>query len=254
MREEEMSNQAYGQFCGLARALEVVGEPWSLMVVRDLVAGPKNFEELRHGLPGVPAEILSARLEELEQAGVVSRRWMSSRPSAAAGYELTAYGSELEEIVFRLGRWGAKKLGGPRRDEVVTPDSMLIAFRSLFRPEATHGMRLTYLVKMGNFAIHIRINDTSVDVRKGLAEDADLVIETGPALRALMAGEMSPREAVETGSVRLTGEPELLAWFVEIFHIPPAPPVQPVPKREHVTVSAGNPALNGHADPAGAFA
>jgi DNA-binding HxlR family transcriptional regulator len=222
------------------------------MVVRDLVAEPKNFEELRHGLPRMPAGTLSARLEELEHAGVIRRT--SSSHGAAAVYELTGYGNELEEVVFRLGRWGAKKLGGPRRDEVVTPDSMLIAFRALFRPEAARGMRLTYLVKMGAFALNIRINDTSIDVGKGLVEDADLVIETGPALRALMAGEMSPREAVETGSVRLTGDPDLLAWFVEIFHISPVPPVHPVPSREPVAVSAGDPALNGHSDRAGALA
>lgn len=248
-----MANQAYGQFCGFARALEVVGEPWALMVVRDLVAGPKSFEDLRHGLPRMPAGTLSERLEELEHSGVIRR--MPSRHGAATVYELTGYGSELEEVVFRLGRWGAKKLGGPRRDEIVTPDSMLIAFRTLFRPEAARGMRLTYLLKMGDFAIHIRINDTRVDVGKGLIEDADLVIETGPALRALMAGEMSPREAVETGSVRLTGDLDLLAWFVEIFHIPPAPPpVHPVPVRKPAAVNAGDPALNGHPDHADAFA
>lgn len=248
-----MANQAYGQFCGLARALEVIGEPWALMVVRDLIAGPRNFEELRIGLPRLQADTLSARLEELEHAGVIRRR-MSSGHGAAAVYELTAYGTELEEVVFRMALWGAKKLGGPRRDEIVTPDSMLMAFRTLFRPEATRGMQLTYLVKMGDLALHIRIDDTSIEVGKGLIADADLVIEAGPALRPLLAGEMSPREAVETGSVRLAGDLDLFAWFVEIFHIPPPPPAQSGSGRKLAAVGAGESVLNGHADHAGSFA
>lgn len=248
-----MANQAYGQFCGLARALEVVGEPWALMIVRDLVAGPKDFEELVSGLPSMPAETLDARLEELERAGVIRGR-AAALQDAAASYELTQYGSELEEVVYRLGRWGAKKLGGPRRDEIVTPDSMLIAFRSLFRPEAARGMRLTYLVRMGDFALHIRVNDTVLDVGKGPVDDADLAIDAGPALRALLAGEMSPREAVETGSVRLSGDQSLFAWFVELFHIPPAPPAHPVSSRWPAAVGAGDPALNGHSRAAVAFA
>jgi hypothetical protein len=172
---------------------------------------------------------------------------------AATVYELTGYGSELEEVVFRLGRWGAKKLGEPRRDEIVTPDSMQIAFRTLFRPEAARGLTLTYLVKMGDFALNIHINDQSIDVGGGLTDDADLVIETGPALRALLAGEMSPREALETGSVHLTGDSSLFAWFLEIFHIPPAPPVQPDTGHNPALVAVGAPAPNGHLDPIGVW-
>jgi DNA-binding HxlR family transcriptional regulator len=219
------------------------------MVVRDLMTGPKEFGELCHGLPGMPADTLSARLGELERAGAIRVR-TPARPGTVASYELTRYGSELEEIIFRLARWGAKKLGGPRRDEVVTPDSMVIAFRTLFRPEAARGMRLAYLVKMGDFAINIRISDAGIAVGKGLINDADLVIEAGPALRPLMAGEMSPREAVEAGSVRLTGDASLLAWFVEIFHITPAPPARPASSRAPITAAT----VNGHADPAGALA
>lgn len=246
-----MANQAYGQFCGFARALEVVGEPWALMVVRDLVAGPKDFEELHHGLPGMAAGTLSERLEELQRADVIRRT--PSRDGTAIVYALTGYGTELEEIIFRLGRWGAKRLGGPRRDEVVTPDSMIIAFRTLFRPEIARGMRLNYLVKMGDFAVHVRIDDENIEVGRGLIEDPDLIIEAGPALRALMAGELSPSEALETGSVRLTGDPNLFAWFVEIFHILPSLPLPPAARHNRAPVGAGSPSLNGHRDrvPAG---
>jgi DNA-binding HxlR family transcriptional regulator len=245
-----MTNQAYGQFCGFARALEVVGEPWALMVVRDLIVDPKSFEELRRGLPRVSAGALSARLEELEHAGII-RRSTPFDSKVAAVYELTEYGSELEDIVFRLSAWGAKKLGGPRRDEIVTADSMIMALRTLFRPEATRGLKISYLLQLGGVAIYARINDGHLDVGKGPIEDADLVMESGPALKALMAGEMSPREAVESGGIRLTGDQNLLAWFVEVFHIPPVPPARSVTSPKPAAILNGNGNGNGNGHPNG---
>lgn len=247
-----MANQVYGQFCGFARAVELVGEPWALLVLRDLVVGPKTFEELRSGLPRIPAGTLSDRLEELEQAGVIRRR-MSLGSQMTSPYELTEYGSELEDIVFRLGRWGAKKLGGPRRDEIVTHDSMVMALRTMFRPEATRGLRLSYQLRLGEIAIYARIDDMNLEVGKGVIEDADLTIVAGPAFKSLMAGDMSAREALDSGSVQLTGDPELLPWFVEIFHIPPAPPASLAMSRKPVAVGVGEPSLNGHSNHVGTF-
>ena len=109
-----MTNQTYGQFCGVARALEVVGEPWALLMIRDLLVEPKSFAELRRGLPQMPAGVLSARLEELEGAGAIRRR-MPSASKESAVFELTDYGAELEDIVMGLGRWGAQTMGGIRR-------------------------------------------------------------------------------------------------------------------------------------------
>lgn len=129
-----MGSRTYGQFCGLARALEIVGERWALLIVRDLAVGPKRFTDLRQGLPKIPTNVLSTRLKELEQSDVVRRRVLP-RPAAAVVYELTEYGRGLEDIVIRLGRWGARTLGEPRQDEIVTPDSMIMALRATFRPE-----------------------------------------------------------------------------------------------------------------------
>jgi DNA-binding HxlR family transcriptional regulator len=229
-----MANQEYGQFCGLARALEVVGEPWALMVVRDLLTGPKNFADLRHGLPRVPAGMLSERLEELELAEIVFRS-APAGPGKDAVYELTPYGHELDDIVVRLSRWAAKKLGGPRRDEIITPDSMVMALRSTFRPEAAQGLLMTYQLRLGSVALYARIDDGHADIGPGVIDDPDLVIEAGPTIKALMAGEMSPREAIESGGVRLTGDPGLLEWFTELFHIPPAPPTSARPVADLAT-------------------
>jgi DNA-binding HxlR family transcriptional regulator len=213
-----MAKRAYGQFCGLARALEMVGERWALLIVRDLLVGPRRYTDLRQGLPRIPTNILSARLKELEAAGIVGRRVLP-RPSGAVVYELTEYGQELDDVVLRLGRWGARTLGEPAAGEGVTADSMVMAMRSTFRPEAANGLRATFELRLGPTTIHVRIDRGRLEAGEGPLPSADLVIETGPMLKALMAGEITPAAAVAAGSVRLTGREELLERFVEVFRI-----------------------------------
>jgi DNA-binding HxlR family transcriptional regulator len=214
--------RSYGQYCGFARALEALGERWALMLVRDLLVGPRRFTDLRHGMPGIPTNILSARLKELEAAGVVRRRVLP-RPDGSVVYELTPYGQELEEIVVALGRWGAKSLAQPRSGETVTPNSLIMALRTTFRPERAVGLTCGYELRSGDLVLHARIRDGVLSAGAGPLPDADLVIETGPALRALMAHELSPAEAIENGSVRLQGDRALLDTFVELFRIDPLP-------------------------------
>jgi DNA-binding HxlR family transcriptional regulator len=217
-----VKTRAYGQYCGFARALEVVGERWALLVVRDLLVGAKRFTDLLHGLPGIPSNVLTARLKELEHAGVVRRRVLP-RPARAVVYELTEYGSELEAVVVELGRWGAKNLGDPRPHETITVDSLITALRSTFRGEAARGLRAGYELRVGEIVLHARVDDGRVAVGAGALPGADLAIEAGPGIRALMAGELSPAAAVETGMVHLTGDPELLTRFAQIFRIEPMP-------------------------------
>lgn len=202
--------------------MELVGERWGLLVVRDLVISPKRFTDLRRGLPRIPTNILSARLRELEAARIVRRRLLP-RPAAGVVYELTEYGRELEDIVLRLGLWGARSLSEARPEDIVTTDSLILALRATFLPEAARELRAGYELRLGDIVVHARIDRGTLEVGEGEVPDADLVIETGPAIRALLAGELSPSEAVESGSVRLSGNRDLLARFVEVFHIPPAP-------------------------------
>ena len=217
-----ISKRTYGSYCGIARALEIVGERWALLVVRDLIQGPKRFTDLRRGLPRIPSNVLSARLKELEAAGVICRRLLP-RPSTGIVYELTEHGRELEDIVLRLGLWGARLLGEPRLDDSVNPDSMMLALRATFRPEAARDLRASYELRLGEIVLHARVDTGRLEVAEGPLADADLVVETDLTLRALMCGELSPAEAVKQGNVRLAGKAELLDRFVEIFRIPPAP-------------------------------
>jgi DNA-binding HxlR family transcriptional regulator len=214
-----VSARTYGQYCGFARALEVVGERWALLVIRDLTVGPKRFTDLRRGLPGIPTNILAARLKELELAGVVRRRVLP-RPAASVVYELTEYGAELDEVVLRLGLWGSKMLGEPRAEEIVTVDSLIVALRTIFRPEAAIDLHVSYELRLGDIVLHARIDDGVLEAGAGPLAEPDLVIDTQLAIKGLMAGEISPAEAIEHGDVRLTGDPSLLDRFVEVFRIP----------------------------------
>lgn len=220
-----MGARNYGQFCGLARALELVGERWSLLVVRDLLLGPKRFSGLRRGLPRIPTNILAARLKDLERAGVVRRRILP-RPAASVVYELTEYGQELRPIVLTLGAWGARSLGCPQPGDMVNPDSLILALHATFQPEAARGLTASYELHVGTLVIHARIADGTLEAAEGPLPGADLVLDPGPLLKALMAGEISPDEALAGGNVRMSGARDLLTRFVEVFHIPPAPSTQ----------------------------
>jgi DNA-binding HxlR family transcriptional regulator len=216
-----MSHRTYGQYCGLAHAIELIGERWALLVIRDLISGPKRFTDLRLGLPRIPSNVLSARLKELEEAGIIQRRLLP-RPRTGVVYELTEYGSELEDIVLRLGLWGARTLAEPRPEDTVNADSLLLALRATFRPEAARGLKARYELRLGGIVLHALVNKGALEVGEGPLPDADVTVETDLTIRRLMCGELSPSEAVASGKARVSGDPELFQRFVEIFHIPPA--------------------------------
>jgi DNA-binding HxlR family transcriptional regulator len=217
-----MKARSYGKYCGLAHSLELVGERWALVIVSDLLRGPKRFSELQRGQPRIPSNVLSARLKELEDAGVIRRRVLP-RPATGVGYELTEYGRELEEVVLRLGLWGAKSMPEPRPDDVVTADTVILALRSTFRPQAALGLRASYELHLGEIVVHARVNGNELEVEEGALPKADLVVETDLTLHPLLTGELDPSEALDSGRVRITGRRELLDRFVDVFHIPPLP-------------------------------
>src|SRR5690606_5899800 len=205
------------------RALELVGERWALLVVRDLLVGPRRFSELRRGLPRIPTNVLSARLKELEEAGVVRRRPVP-RPGRGVQYELTESGELLEEAVLALGRWGARELGEAGPEEVLTTDALVLALRAAFQPANARGFRGGYERRVGGAVGHARIADGTVEVGPGPRVGVDLVIEAGAVLRELLAGEITPAAALRGGAVRLTGRKALFAAFVACFRIGPVPP------------------------------
>ena len=187
------------------------------MVLRDLFVSPKRFSDLQRGLPGIPTSVLTRRLKEMEAEGIVQRRILP-RPNGVV-YELTKTGAALEPAVVELGRWGAKLLGQPRSHEVITVDALVVALRSTFQPRAAKGVTISYELRVGEIVLHARVVRGRLSVEHGSLPDADLTIETGPALRDLLAGELRPHEAVREGLVRIRGNRAHLNRFVELFKI-----------------------------------
>lgn len=218
---QTMTRRTYGQFCGLSRALEVVGERWSMLIIRDLLVSARSLTELQRGLPRIPTDLLCTRLRELEHTGIVTRRVLPEpEPSGSVVYELTNYGRELDDIALRLGLWGARMLGDPRPEDVVTAASLIMAMRSTFRPQASYGFTASYEIHVGELVINCRVNDGTIEAGEGTLPAPDMVMEPGRWLRLLMTGEVSANDVIKNRSFPYTGNPALLVQFARFFHIP----------------------------------
>ena len=211
-----MAARDYGQYGGITRALELVGERWSLLIIRDLLVGPRRYGELAGGLHRIPSNILAARLKELQSAGVI-RRVPHSRVIV---YELTPYGRELEPVVLALGAWGYKALGEPREEQVITPDSMTMDLRTAFRANVAASLPSTaYAAKFGDAELLIRVDGPALAVSRG-AGPSDLAFAAGPDIRRLISGELAADRAIATGVVEvLGGRGALLDRFASTFHL-----------------------------------
>ncbi|MGB3438605.1 MAG: winged helix-turn-helix transcriptional regulator [Actinophytocola sp.] len=216
--DADTPGRSYRQFCGIARAFEIIGSPWSALIVRDLLLGPKPRADLAELLPRLSFADLDERLGELAAAGVVARSGADSSPV----YELTDYGKDLEPILLQLGRWGARSLGDPRLGDLFTLDMAILALRATFRPERARGVHTSFEVRFGDLVVSVRVDDGALTVEEGELPGADLIVDT-PVLKHLMAAELSPTDALWLGLIEPQGDPARLATFVDLFHIPPAP-------------------------------
>jgi len=220
-----MTNQHYGQFCGLARAAEIVGQRWTLLILRDLSVGPQRYSDLVSGLPGIPTNTLASRLKELEEEGIVERM-APSRGERAVVYRLTPRGEELGPAMDALSRWGAGGMRTPRDGEIVTTASIA----SALKVAAGDGVvpkewDTAFTVRVGEVVTHLIMRDGVITVSPGAAEAPDLVITAGPQIRDLLAGELDADTAIATGAVQLEGDASLFARFADTLHVPYSPNV-----------------------------
>lgn len=211
-----MASRDYGQYDGITRGLELVGERWALLLIRDLLVGPRRYGELAAGLPRIPSNILAARLKELQAAGIIRR----APRSRVIIYELTPYGRELEPIVLALGAWGFKAMEEPREEQVLTPDALTMTLRTAFRPEVASELPATsYAAHLGPAELLIRVDGAALDVTRGSAP-VDLAFVAGPSIHRVISGELAPDRAITSGAVPLLdGRGELLGRFAHTFHL-----------------------------------
>jgi DNA-binding HxlR family transcriptional regulator len=218
----------YGQYCALSHALDVVGGRWSLLIVRDLLTGPKRFKDLEAGLAGIPTNVLSARLKELEEFGVL-RRQVLPRPAKGVAYELTDYGRELEEPLIKLGLWGAKTMGPAIEGQPVSIDGLALALRGTFRPDAAAGLCRTYEVKLDGRPVRVSVEDGRLSIAvggtaiDGTGDGADTVLETTPAhFVGLLVGQLRVDDVIAAGDLTVTGPKTEARRFFKLFQPAPA--------------------------------
>jgi len=217
--------RTYGDGCGIAHALDLVGERWALLIVRELLLGPKRFTDLRDGLPNASPNVLAQRLRELEQASVVRRRKLPP-PASSRVYELTDWGRELEPVIRTFGLWAVRSPTFPH-DAPVGTDSLVLALGTLFDADAAEGLSASYELRLGESSFRARIADGTIELRRGPADDADAIVVTAAdTLAAILWGDRELDDAVQAGEVRIDGDRRAVARFVGLFP-QPAPVAQP---------------------------
>jgi DNA-binding HxlR family transcriptional regulator/putative sterol carrier protein len=215
------TTRTYGDGCSIARALDLVGERWALLVVRELLLGPKRYTDLRRGLANASPNVVSERLRELERAGIVRRRKLPP-PAGTRVYELTPWGLELETIVMSLGHWAARSPAPPSdRAPVRSADSVALALRARFDPAAADGLRGRYELRIGEDRFRVEVADDEVDVARGSADQPDAIIDSDPdTLSAVLWGGRSPADAQRSKHLTIAGDQAAAERFVRLFPIP----------------------------------
>lgn len=211
--------RSYNDICGLAHALELVGERWGLLVLRELSHGPKRFTDIRAGLPAASPNVLSQRLRELEATGVILRRRLAP-PAGSWVYELTEWGAELEPTMRSFGRWAARSPNFPEEGHM-SADSMAMSMETMFVPDAVGGLQGPFELRFGEDTFKIEIKDGMLDVVRGEVPNAVAVIDTEPMTWVRVIYEGVPLDEVEaSGDLGVTGDREAVAALAGLFELP----------------------------------
>jgi DNA-binding HxlR family transcriptional regulator len=208
--------RSYGDMCGIARALDVIGERWALLVVRELILGPKRFTDLRAGLPNVGPDVLSQRLRELEAAGVLRRRTLAP-PAASRVYELTDRGRALEPVLLALGEWGSAA-PIPPGDPQLGVDSTIIALRTLFDARAAGDLDATFELRLAEQVFRARVAGGELEIERGEAPEADATIVSDPwPLGGMLWQGYALGDAERAGDASVEGDRGAAARFLSLF-------------------------------------
>jgi DNA-binding HxlR family transcriptional regulator len=217
MAATQTSRKTYAQYCPVARTLDVIGERWTLLIVRDLLMGPKRYTDLRAGLPGIATDILTARLRILEEAGFVRRRELP-RPAPATVYELTEDGLQLRNAILALGQVGMDTLASPEPGEDVRAERLVLALRVSFHREEFADLTESYELTIGGEPFTVDLSDGAVDAKPGTASSPAIRLRTdADTFVALLTGELAPDDALADERAVLEGEPKVLERFIEAF-------------------------------------
>jgi len=214
-----VGRRKYDDGCAVAHALDLVGERWALLVVRELLLGPKRFTDLLVGVRGASPDVLTQRLRELTEAGVVRRRRLGP-PTAAWVYELTTWGADLGPIVTGLARW-ASHSPGMRYDAPLGTDSAVLSLEALFDPSAAAGVDATIALHLGDERFRLRIANSQLAVTRAETERPNATIDTNTnTLLSLLRANRPLDDALANGELRLAGDRALVEKFMCLFPTP----------------------------------
>lgn len=216
-----MSSRSYNQLCGLAYALDMVGERWTILIIRELIAGPRRFTDLSVGLPGISTNLLTERLKSLEENGIIQRRVLPP-PAASAVYELTAVGQALEPALLELGKWGRQFIPATVEGlHVLHLGSYALTPQTFFRPKLAQGVNETYALHIGDEIQQVRIVEGKITVQQGEPPHADMALYTEvPVYLGLLLGELDPDAALAGGLIRVDGDVKALRRFLKMCQVP----------------------------------
>lgn len=216
-----MKKRYYNQYCALARALDVIGERWSLLLVRELLTGPKRFSDLLEGLAGMGTNLLAARIKSLERSGVIVKTKLPP-PAGSMVYELTELGRALEPAVLALVKWGFQFLGNRKPKELSRPDWDIIAMKASFRPDRAAGIDEQYEIELDEVLFHARVRDGTVGMARGAAHRPVVKLKTDTATFAKLGLEkIDLGKAVKSHKLMIQGDKRAALRMLRIFKANP---------------------------------
>lgn len=213
--------KSYGQWCSVAKALDVVGERWSLLLVRELFDGPKRYSDLLEGSPGISTDVLAARLRDLEADGVIARRTLPP-PAASKVYELTDRGRQLGPVVTELAKWGMELLGEKDDDEEFRPQWLATGLRGMLRPSRAKDVTLDVDFELGSGEpVRIHVENGRLRAEPHASTPADVVVRSNlPTLAALADGSLPVEEALADGRLVMDGDADVVRTYRRLFPQP----------------------------------
>jgi DNA-binding HxlR family transcriptional regulator len=216
-----MKDRSYSQYCGLAYALDIVGERWTLLIIRELIAGPRRFKDLIGGLPGISTNLLAERLKGLEQQGMLRRRTLPP-PAGSTVYELTSLAQALEKTLLELGKWGSQFVpSSPDGAAVLHVGSYALTLKTFFRPEQAQGVNEIYELHVDHEVLQVQINKGELHVRQGETLKADVIFHTDIlSYLGLLQRQIKPDEAISRELIRIEGDPGALSRFLDLCGLP----------------------------------
>lgn len=210
--------RTYNMYCALSKALDVLGERWTLLIIHELLSGPKRFKDLLNNLPGIGTNLLSKRLKELEQQGLVTHGTLPP-PAASEVYTLSERGHDLEDVILGLSRWGTPLLGLPKQGELFRPVWAIYAMKDRFCPEQAKGVAETYEFRVDGDVFHVRVEDQQAFPAAGPGWKPNVVISMDTnTLLEIGTYQLNPDDALKQGRVHLEGDIDAYHRYFSLFH------------------------------------